>query len=64
MTILLRVVHAALSLITGGPMADLLAVGSEAPAFSLPSTQGTLDSAALSGTNILLCFYPGDDTPG
>lgn len=45
-------------------MADLLAVGSVAPAFSLPSTKGTLNSATLAGKNVVLCFYPADDTPG
>ena len=64
MKLLIRVAEAALSLFTGGPMADLLAVGSVAPAFSLPSTTGQVESAALAGKNVVLCFYPADDTPG
>ncbi len=45
-------------------MAELLAVGSKAPSFNLPSTKGMIDSASLAGKNVVLCFYPGDDTPG
>lgn len=40
-------------------------VGSQAPAFSLPSTSGkTLSLAQLKGKKVVLYFYPKDDTPG
>ncbi len=45
-------------------MADLLPLGSVAPAFTLPSTHGMLSSDVLTGKHIVLCFYPADDTPG
>jgi peroxiredoxin Q/BCP len=49
-------------------MADqkLLAVGSQAPSFSLQDEQGNLVSlSSLLGTSpIVLIFYPGDMTPG
>ena len=47
-------------------MSDLLAVGSTAPTFALPSTRGPIDLAAYRAAkkNVVLCFYPGDDTPG
>ncbi|MBZ5725919.1 MAG: peroxiredoxin [Acidobacteriia bacterium] len=44
---------------------DPLPAGTKAPAFSLPDDSGqtvTLDS--LRGRNVVLVFYPGDDTPG
>ena len=40
-----------------------LPVGSPAPDFSLPDQDGNLVSlAALRGRNVVLVFYPGDDT--
>ena len=40
-----------------------LAVGSTAPAFSLPDEKGRLVSlASLRGKPVVLVFYPGDDT--
>jgi peroxiredoxin Q/BCP len=40
-------------------------IGSPAPTFTLPSDGGgTVDLAALKGRNIILYFYPKDDTPG
>jgi peroxiredoxin len=45
-------------------MAKVPAVGSPAPDFSLPSTQGTITlSQRCKIRNVLLVFYPGDDTP-
>lgn len=42
-----------------------LAIGDLAPAFSLPSEDGTIvDLYELRGKNIVLYFYPKDDTPG
>lgn len=44
---------------------DPLAVGSVAPDFTLPDAAGhNVSLASLRGKNILLVFYPGDDTPG
>lgn len=41
------------------------AVGSAAPAFSLPADDGsTVTLADLRGKNVVLYFYPKDDTPG
>jgi peroxiredoxin Q/BCP len=41
-----------------------LAVGATAPGFSLPDHRGrTVSLAALRGRNVILYFYPGDDTP-
>jgi peroxiredoxin Q/BCP len=41
------------------------AVGSAAPAFSLPAASGTTVSLdALRGKSVVLYFYPKDDTPG
>ncbi len=42
-----------------------LAVGSPAPGFALPDDEGRLVSlSSLRGKNVLLVFYPGDNTPG
>lgn len=42
-----------------------LSVGDKAPAFSLPTDGGkTISLASLKGKNVVLYFYPKDDTPG
>lgn len=42
-----------------------LSVGDKAPDFSLPGNGGTtLSLADLKGKNVVLYFYPKDDTPG
>ena len=42
-----------------------LEVGNKAPSFSLTSDEGEIiDLSELKGKNILLYFYPKDDTPG
>ncbi|SRR5581483_3367912 len=42
---------------------DVLPVGSQAPEFRLPDEGGNLVSlSALRGRNVVLVFYPGDDT--
>lgn len=42
---------------------DPLPVGSKAPDFSLPDETGaTVSLASLRGKNVVLVFYPGDDT--
>jgi peroxiredoxin Q/BCP len=44
---------------------DPLPSGSAAPDFSLPDESGRLVRLAeLRGRNVVLVFYPGDDTPG
>jgi len=44
-------------------ISDPLAVGSEAPDFSLPDDQGNVVSLhALRGRSVVLVWYPGDDT--
>ncbi len=44
---------------------DPLPAGTPAPDFSLPDESGkTVTLAALKGRNVVLVFYPGDDTPG
>jgi thioredoxin-dependent peroxiredoxin len=49
-----------LSSLFGGP----LPVGAEAPDFSLPDQDGnTIRLSDFRGTNVVLVFYPGDDTP-
>lgn len=46
-------------------MDNRVSVGDVAPAFSMPASEGkTVSSAALAGKNIVLYFYPKDDTPG
>ena len=43
---------------------DPLPVGSKAPDFALPDDSGaTVSLASLRGNNVVLVFYPGDDTP-
>ncbi|WP_201838610.1 peroxiredoxin [Microvirga zambiensis] len=42
-----------------------LSIGSPAPAFSLPATDGReIGLEALKGRNVVLYFYPKDDTSG
>lgn len=42
-----------------------LSAGMSAPAFSLPANNGkTISLASLKGKNVVLYFYPKDDTPG
>lgn len=46
-------------------MSDELKVGDEAPDFSLPSSTGKpVKLSELKGKNVVLYFYPKDDTPG
>jgi peroxiredoxin Q/BCP len=43
---------------------DPLPIGSQAPDFRLPKQDGgTLSLSKLRGGNVILVFYPGDDTP-
>ena len=49
----------------GWLFSDPLAVGSTAPDFTLPDEAGQIVSlSAMRGKNVVLVFYPGDDTPG
>jgi peroxiredoxin Q/BCP len=42
-----------------------LPAGAAAPDFALPDDTGrTISLSALRGRNVILVFYPGDDTPG
>jgi peroxiredoxin Q/BCP len=44
---------------------DPLPVGAEAPDFSVKDDTGrTVSLSGLRGKNVVLVFYPGDDTPG
>ncbi len=44
---------------------DPLKVGDPAPPFKLKDHSGNLvDLQALRGKNVILIFYPADDTPG
>ena len=44
---------------------DPLKVGAPAPRFKLKDQDGTLfDLMNLRGKNVILVFYPADDTPG
>jgi len=46
-------------------MAEELNVGDKAPAFSLPDERSeTVDLKILKGKQVVLYFYPKDDTPG
>jgi peroxiredoxin Q/BCP len=47
----------------GWLFSDPLAVGTKAPGFTLPGQDGkTVELAKLRGKNVVLVFYPGDDT--
>ena len=49
----------------GWLFSDPLAVGATAPDFTLPDDSGrSVSLAGLRGHNVVLVFYPGDDTPG
>lgn len=41
-----------------------LSIGSKAPAISLTTLEGDISLAKLKGKNVVLYFYPKDDTPG
>lgn len=44
---------------------EKLRLGESAPDFDLPSTSGgNLKLSSLQGNNVVLFFYPKDDTPG
>ncbi|MBL8818378.1 MAG: thioredoxin-dependent thiol peroxidase [Planctomyces sp.] len=46
-------------------MSDWIEEGKKAPAFSLKATDGkTIKLSDLKGQNVVLYFYPKDDTPG
>jgi thioredoxin-dependent peroxiredoxin len=46
-------------------VAAIPAIGSKAPDFSLPASGGeTISLSGLKGKNVVLYFYPKDDTPG
>jgi peroxiredoxin len=47
-------------------VSDLLAIGSKAPAFSAPASDGATYSLAevLRAHHVALIFYPGNNTPG
>ena len=41
-----------------------LEIGKSAPAFTLASDEGEISLSDLKGQNVVLYFYPKDDTPG
>ncbi len=47
-------------------MSDLLAVGTAAPAFTAPASDGKTYSLTdlVATTHVALVFYPGNNTPG
>ncbi len=47
-------------------MSDLLAVGSRAPLFQAPASDGEVYALAdvLQHKHVALVFYPGNNTPG
>lgn len=46
------------------PKKAALSIGSKAPAVSLQTLEGKVSLANLKGKNVVLYFYPKDDTPG
>ena len=54
------------STMKGENMSEILRTGAPAPDFQLPSspTGETVRLADLKGKNVVLFFYPMDDTPG
>lgn len=42
----------------------VLDIGDKAPAFSMPSLEGVVSLSKLKGKNVILYFYPKDDTSG
>lgn len=49
---------------TAATKSPTLTTGSTAPNFTLPTDSGTLTLNQLRGKNVVLYFYPKDDTPG
>jgi thioredoxin-dependent peroxiredoxin len=45
-------------------MTGKVAIGSPAPTFDLPAASGTVSLASFQGKNVVLYFYPKDDTSG
>ena len=47
-------------------MSDLLAIGSKAPPFTAPASDGKTYTLAdvLKAKHVALVFYPGNNTPG
>jgi peroxiredoxin len=47
-------------------VSDLLAIGSKAPLFTAPASDGATYSLAdlLKANHVALIFYPGNNTPG
>lgn len=47
-------------------MSDLLTIGSKAPPFTAPASDGATYSLAdlLKAKHVALIFYPGNNTPG
>jgi peroxiredoxin len=47
-------------------MSELLAIGSKAPAFTAPASDGKTYTLAdvLKTKHVALVFYPGNNTPG
>ena len=41
-----------------------IVIGGNSPSFCLPSNNGEISLSSLKGKNIILYFYPKDDTPG
>jgi peroxiredoxin Q/BCP len=39
-------------------------LGQQAPDFSAESTEGTIRLSSYKGRNVILIFYPMDNTPG
>lgn len=45
-------------------MSEELQVGMPAPDFRLPTTEGEVALSDFRGQNVVLYFYPKDNTPG